>query len=243
MLIINADDWGKNETSTNNSLTCYRSGSITSASAMVFTADSQRAAELARQHGLETGLHLNFTHAFDGIGVSSKLADCQKRIAAFLRSSRYAALLYNPFLRKEFEYSYKAQYEEYVRLYNALPTHIDGHHHMHLCANMLVGRLIPRGARVRRNFTFFPNEKSFLNRFYRKTIDALLMRRYTCTDLFFSVSPLWDTQRLNTIVTLAKTRNVELMVHPERQEEADYLMTDEYAQMISDVKRRSYAFL
>ena len=58
---------------------------------------------------------------------------------------KYSQLLYNPFLRKEFSYSYKAQSEEFTRLFGKPPSHIDGHHHMHLCANLLLSSLVPAG--------------------------------------------------------------------------------------------------
>jgi chitin disaccharide deacetylase len=243
MLIINSDDWGGNRTSTDNSFFCFKKGRITSASAMVFIKDSQRAAELALEAGVDAGLHLNFTTEFDGDLMLSKIIECQHRIASFLKRNKYCSLFYNPFLRRDFEYVYKAQYEEYVRLYLKSPTHIDGHHHMHLCTNMLVDRLIPKGSRVRRNFAFSPGEKNILNRFYRSIIGSILKRRYTCTDFFFSIEPHQKTERLQSIVNLSKSSDVELMVHPERKKEFDYLMSDEYFQLISQSLRGTYVSL
>jgi hypothetical protein len=71
-------------------------------------------------------------------------------------------LLYNPFLRETFASSYRAQVEEFMRLFEKLPSHIDGHHHMHLCANLLLSKSIPAGMRLGRNFSFWPGEKGFL---------------------------------------------------------------------------------
>lgn len=243
MLIITADDLGGNRAATDNTILCFKNRRITSASAMMFMADSQRAAELALEHGLEAGLHLNFTIKFNGSVKSSKLCECQQRIVSFLSTYKYCSILYNPFLKRDFHYVYSAQYEEYVRLYKKVPTHIDGHHHMHLSTNMLADRLIPRGSKVRRSFTFSSGEKSIFNRFYRYTVDMILMRRYTCTDYFFSIWPPWQTERLRRIVNLAKSRNVELMVHPERKKEFEYLMTDEYFHMMSLVKTGNYGLL
>lgn len=243
MLIINADDWGRNRTVTDNSLKCFKNARITSASAMVFMADSKRAAELAREHGLGTGLHLNFTLPFDGNPKSSQLIESQRRIVSFLKMSKYCSLFYHPGLRKEFEYVYNNEYEEYIRLYRKEPTHIDGHHHMHLCANMLVNKLIPKGFKVRRGFTLSSGEKNVFNRFYRRLVDVILLRRYTCTDYFFSITPHQNTERLQNIVNIAKSRSVELMVHPGRSDEYDYLMSDDYLQLISEVQKGSYASL
>ena len=75
--------------------------------------------------------------------------------------NKYAQLIYNPLLRDAFAYSCRAQLEEFHRLYDRSPSHIDGHHHMHLCANVVLGQLIPRGMTVRRHFSFWPAKKAF----------------------------------------------------------------------------------
>ena len=58
------------------------------------------------------------------------------------------------------EYAYRRQVEEYERLYGGPPSRIDGHHHMHLCADMLIDRVIPAGIRVRRNLSFFEGSEA-----------------------------------------------------------------------------------
>jgi len=63
MLIINADDWGRSRTETDAALQCYEKGRITSASAMVFMEDSERAADIAKENQVDVGLHLNFSVA------------------------------------------------------------------------------------------------------------------------------------------------------------------------------------
>jgi predicted glycoside hydrolase/deacetylase ChbG (UPF0249 family) len=243
MLIITADDWGGNRTATDHTMRCFASSRLTSVSAMVFMEDSERAAALGREQGLDAGLHLNLTQPFNGAVASGTLPARQSRIAAFLRRSKWSPLLYHPLLRGDFEYVFRAQYDEFCRLYNRTPTHVDGHHHMHLCANMLVDRLIPPRLPVRRNFSFSSSEKGSLNRLYRYLVDAALARRYTCTDFFFSVSVAPRVSRLEHIVRLAHSRNVELMVHPEREDDLEFLMSDTYFRLISSVRTGSYAAL
>ena len=235
MLIINADDFGISTGATDNILACYKNGRITTASAMVYMDDSERAAELALESKLDVGLHLNFTHKFNGRGITAKLIEYQTDISDFLLKNKYSLLLYNPFLRRQFDYVYHAQYEEFVRLYDRFPSHIDGHHHMHLNMNMLIDRYIPKGCKVRRNFSFFQGEKNPANRLYRYTVDRFLARRYVYSDFFFSISPVSDQERLSRIMSLAQSSNVELMVHPEKQEELVYLMSEEHLKMISRV--------
>ena len=114
---------------------------------------------------------------------------------------------------------------------------------MHLCTNMLVDRLIPLGSAVRRSFSFSRGEKGVLNRWYRRLVDAILVRRYACTHYFFSIPSANHTERLRHIVSLAESCDVELMVHPERPQEFAFLMTDTYLKIISPINRGSYASL
>jgi predicted glycoside hydrolase/deacetylase ChbG (UPF0249 family) len=243
MLIINADDLGRNRETTANSMSCHREGRITSGSAMVFMADSRRAAELATAAGLETGLHLNLSLPFDGPGLSSGLLGQHLPLVKYYRRSKWAQVLYNPLLKKKLEYVFKAQYDEYIRLYGSEPAKIDGHHHMHLCMNMIVGRVMPQGCRVRRNFSFEPHEKDIFNRTYRRLIDACLTRRYSCADFFFSIEPVHDSRRLERIIRLGLISDVEIMTHPIRAEEHDYLMSAQYRELIAAVPQGTYSML
>src|SRR5437899_7002514 len=158
MLIINADDWGRSVAETDAALRCYKEARITSASAMVFMEDSERAAELAKENDLDVGLHLNFTEPFTGGNYLTEVREHHERTSRYLIGNKYNQLVYNPFLRSAFSYSYEAQSEEFARLFGKLPSHIDGHHHMHLCANLLFSDLIPAGTKLRRNFSFWPAE-------------------------------------------------------------------------------------
>ena len=132
----------------------------------------------------------------------------------------------SPWTAGSFEYVVKAQLDEFFRLYGALPDRIDGHHHMHLCANVLLGRLLPRGTLVRRNFSFRPGEKSLLNRLYRKAVDYRLSRRHRLVDFLFSLLPLDPPSRLQGIFSLASTSTVEVETHPINPDEYSFLMGD-----------------
>src|SRR5204862_3047353 len=136
------------------------------------------------------------------------------------------------FLRKEFVYSYEAQAGEFARLYGKPPSHIDGHHHMHLCANLLLSNVIPAGVKMRRNFSFLPGEKSWLNRAYRALVDRWLARRYRLTDYFFDLSQCIQEKKLDRVAALARSKNVELMTHPILDLESDYLMIEYFEAML-----------
>jgi predicted glycoside hydrolase/deacetylase ChbG (UPF0249 family) len=240
MLIINADDFGLRKMATKNILTCFENNRITSTSAMVYMENSERAAELAVCRNLDVGLHVNFTHSFTSRMPSSKLRESQRKIIEFLSKGKYRFMFYNPVLRDDFKYVYNTQYEEFVRLYGRMPTHVDGHRHMHLCTNMLIDNIIADGMKVRRNFSFAPGEKNLLNRGYRKLVDTWLKSRYRCTDLFFSLSPVNNRIKFKNNVELARSYVVEIMVHPEIKEELEYIMSNEYIQIIDGIDRRGF---
>lgn len=222
-LIINADDWGRDVQTTDRILECALLGSVSSASAMVFMEDSERAAELARGRGVDVGLHLNFTNTFSAEGCPSRLLEHQLRLRRFLLRSRLAQIFFHPGLAGSFEYVTAAQLEEFQRLYGVEPERIDGHHHMHLCANVVHGELMPAGTLVRRNFTFSPQEKSWINRFYRSSIDKRLKRRHQLVDYLFPLAPVEPVHRLNRIFGLARTAVVEVETHPINQDEYRFL--------------------
>lgn len=240
MLIVNADDFGKAGSITDNILMCFNEGRVTSTSAMVFMEDSERAARLALDRKLEVGLHLNFDDPFTCQNQGIVLKKHHERIGAFLRKNKYSHVLYNPLLRRQFEYLYRAQYEEFLRLYREPPAHINGHHHMHLCGNILFGNIIPRGSRVRRTFTFFKGERPPANRLYRRFVDAIIIRRFVSTDMFFAAKPTTSFPALRSKAQLAGHHNVELMVHVSSHAELEFLMQPSFGDMLLEAPLGTY---
>ncbi len=234
VLIVNADDWGRDAKSTDRIFECVRLGSVSSASAMVFMEDSERAATLARERKVDVGLHLNFTTPFSTTGAIGRLAEHQKRVSGFLLRNRLSQVVYHPGLASSFEYLVAAQVEEFRRIYGVEPDRLDGHHHMHLCANVLLGELMPAGTLVRRNFSFGPGEKSWANRFYRKSIDRLLKRRHRLADYLFSLAPVEPPDRLRRIISLARRAVVELETHPVIPDEYRFLTSGEIFSRLGD---------
>ena len=243
MLIINADDFGKDMVTTDNIVFCFREKRITSTSAMVFMQDSERAASAGLENNLEVGLHLNFDDMFTGRPLAGRLTEYQGRVAKFLNSNKYSLLIFNPFLSREFDYLYKAQYEEFVRLYRRTPSHINGHHHMHLCSNMLIEGIIPKGQKVRTTFTFIKGERYTVNRLYRRLVHVVVKKRFVSTDMFFSVTLSEQRASLLRKMQLAKDHDVELMVHLSTREELEYLMRQDFMEAISSLTRGTYADL
>jgi len=235
LLIVNADDWGQDATTTNRILDCVRRGSVTAVSAMVFMKDSERAATLALDQKVDAGLHLNFTTPFSASKIPSRLAEHLDKVAAFLRAHRLAQVMYHPGLTTAFEFLVASQIEEFRRLYGSTPRRLDGHHHMHLCANVRLQRLLPPSTLVRRSFSFTRGEKALLNRLYRKRVDAVLSQRHRLSDYFFSLAPLSATDRIVQIFELARTSVVEVEVHPVVPCEYAFLLSPEFQTLTAGV--------
>ena len=166
--------------------------------------------------------------------------DCARLMIEFAAScaqTSTALLFFNPLLTREFEFVFAAQLAEFNRLYDRPPTHIDGHQHFHLASNMLIQNILPQGARVRRSFSFERGEKGLVNRCYRRIVDWWLNRRHRTTDHFFSLSDHLAPAKFEKVLSLAGGSTVELMAHPERQNEYQFLMSDGYLEAVSDVWR------
>jgi predicted glycoside hydrolase/deacetylase ChbG (UPF0249 family) len=235
MLFVNADDLGLDRETTDRILACLRKDRIHGVSAMIFMKDSERAAKLVRENALDVALHLNLTHELFEKNASSKLRDHHRRVAAYLRACKASQILYNPALKRSFDYVFHAQWDEFCRLYGRPPIRLDGHHHMHLCMNMLFPNRYPTGLRIRRNFSFRSSEKGFANRLYRHLVDSWLVSRFQCMDFFFSLFPI-ETRRIGWIVSLSRSSNVELMVHPARDNEFHFLLGNTWSELMAETK-------
>jgi predicted glycoside hydrolase/deacetylase ChbG (UPF0249 family) len=203
--------------------------------------DSARAAELARNAGMDVGLHVNLTQRFDQEGTPAGLVSDHDRIARFLSRNRYAQLLYHPALRRSFRSVYEAQAAEFERLYGHPPSHIDGHRHMHLSSNMLLDGIIPKGQRVRRSFSFWPGEKSTLNRAYRRLVDWRLSSRYRTMDYFFVLSQYLQPDRLRRLSRLARNARIELMTHPVAPAEHAVLASEQFVAFLDELEVGTFA--
>jgi YdjC-like protein len=243
VLIVNADDWGRDRQTTSAIRDCAVRGAVSAVSGMVFMDDSERAASIARELGIDTALHVNLTLPFSAGGCPGRLVEHQRKLMAYLRAHRLARIVYHPGLVRSFEYVVAAQFDEFRRLYGADPQRVDGHHHMHLCANVQVQRLLPPGTLVRRNFSFQPGEKSVWNRLYRRLVDGRLSRRHRLLDYLFPLAPLEPPGRLQRIFALARDFAVEVETHPVNREEYEFLTGGEIFRHTRDVRLGSSSLL
>jgi chitin disaccharide deacetylase len=240
-LIVNADDWGRDRETTDHIRACVACGSVTATSAMVFMQDSERSAEIAGECDVDVGLHLNFTTEFSSPNCQASLLEHQRRIATHLKGLK--SILFHPGLSNSFDYVVQSQLEEFNRLYGYQARRIDGHHHMHLCANVVYGNLLPERTLVRRNFSFRRGEKSLANRMYRRFIDSRLSTRHPMVDFLFSLRPLTPSSRLERIVALACQAVVEVETHPVNADEYKFLTESETLQQSKVSLRQGFASL
>ena len=105
--------------------------------------------------------------------------------------------------------------------------------------NMLLSRNLPKGIKIRKNFTFRFGEKDPLNFLYRHLVDRWLKSRFQCTDYFDSINPI-DSERLKRLVSLSKSFDVELMLHMGVDKEYRYLLGKDWANLISDTIQQEH---
>ena len=238
-LIINADDWGRDRVTTDRTLECVRRKAVSSVSAMVFMDDSERAATIAREYAIDAALHLNLTTSFSAGTCAPKLREYQEKLARYLLRHRLAQVVFHPSLIQAFQYVVAAQLDEYRRLYGADAERIDGHHHMHLCANVILQGLLPSDTIVRRNFSFEAGEKSLWNRLYRSLVDRMLARRHRHTDYFYSLVPLQPEGRLQRILSLSLEYVVEVEAHPVNPDEYSFLTEGGILRLFAEIRKAS----
>jgi chitin disaccharide deacetylase len=122
-VIINADDFGLNDSVNAAIVECYRFGTISSTSLMVNTGGFQNAvSEMASTPGLGVGLHFNLT---SGIAISGSQHIIQSRMS-ILRS-----LVTGLISQAQIQDELHAQLCAFGETGRA-PTHIDTHQHIHL---------------------------------------------------------------------------------------------------------------
>lgn len=129
-LIVNADDFGMTEGNTLATIICHESGILTSTTLMVNMPYAREAARLALKHpDLGVGIHLVLTIGRPLIEGAKSFTD---ENGNFRRPNSYEDG--KPHARpKELYREWKAQIEKFIELMGKKPTHIDSHHHVHLC--------------------------------------------------------------------------------------------------------------
>ena len=248
LLIVNADDWGGNRSGTDAIERCFADGAISSSTAMVHMADARRAAEIALEGERPIGLHLNLTQPFDAPDVPAAVRARQRDLCRHF--SRLASRRWIPSpsarVRALIADAIRDQLERFAELYESEPTHIDSHHHVHVCPDVFLSAALERGVRVRQTISPLPAARRGPATIARRAKHRSLARRFTTTTHFWAareLSPADGAIPIATAVALARTQPVEIMVHPSFAGELRVLRSELWLQALAGAALGPYSAL
>ncbi|KAM6165885.1 carbohydrate deacetylase isoform 1-T1 [Erethizon dorsatum] len=132
-LVVTADDFGYCPRRDEGIVEAFLAGTVTSVSLLVNGAAAESAAELARRHGIPTGLHANLSEGRPvgpaRHGTSSLLSPEGFFLGKMgFREAVEAGRVALSQVREELE----AQLSRFKELLGKPPTHVDGHQHVHV---------------------------------------------------------------------------------------------------------------
>jgi predicted glycoside hydrolase/deacetylase ChbG (UPF0249 family) len=244
LLIVNADDWGYDKPTTRAIADCHLAGGLTSTTAMMFMAGTEEAASLAAEHPqLGIGLHLNLFEEYTADSVPTPVRDRQRVLVDRFQHGRLRRWIYDPRIRREVDRVVADQWERFLELYGRPPTHVDGHHHSHMAANVLLSRSLPRDTAVR-NALSDTHRLNPLTTAVRAGRRRLVLSRFRTTDYFFSIETAWP--RLagpppGETLGLARRATVEVMVHPAFLREYEPLQSPDWVEALRRLPTGTFA--
>ncbi len=242
LLIVNADDFGWDDAATDLTIACFGAGQITSATAMMYMEDSDRAAELALEHDLPVGLHLNFTDRFSGASVPDPVRRRQAKACEIFGGGgmRLRSWTYDPRIQGLVEAAVGDQLERFRALYGREPTHVDGHNHVQACPNVVRAKAL-RGFKLRNALWSWPSTRSAMGA-ARALRRGLTARGHLSTRYFLDIAELYrlSPEAMAERVGLARTTSVEVMGHPRFEQELEGLTSLAWEQAIAALPLGSY---
>jgi predicted glycoside hydrolase/deacetylase ChbG (UPF0249 family) len=255
LLIVNADDWGASEETTEAILETFEAGRITSASGMVHMQGSDRAAEIATRERLPVGLHINLTEPLSDPATPASVRDRQRRVAEKLATvgrdgrpgtSRLRRWVYDPSIAANVDGAIADQLERFEELYGGPPTHFDGHNHVDVFPNVFLSRAIPKGSKLRNTLRRYPLERS-AGAVLRSARQLLRSRRFVSTSYVLHIADL----RLPDEGEGARDPNleraasvpVEVMGHPDWGPERDIFMSPAWGRAMAEHRLGSFVDL
>jgi predicted glycoside hydrolase/deacetylase ChbG (UPF0249 family) len=244
LLIVNADDWGYDEPTTQAIADCHRAGGLTSTTAMMFMTGTAEAASLAGEHPqLGIGLHLNLFEEYTADSVPTPVRDRQRVLVGGFQHGRLRRWIYDPRIRHEVDRVVADQWERFLELYGRPPTHVDGHHHSHMAANVLLSRSLPRGTAIR-NALSETHRRSPVTDLLRAARRRLVLSRFRSTDYFFSIETAWpglEGPPPEGQLGLSRRNSVEVMVHPAFPREYEPLHSPDWVEALRRLPTGTFA--
>lgn len=245
MLIVNADDWGLRPAVTDAILECWRAGGVTSASAMVHMEDSARAFGLAAEAGLPLGLHCNLTAPFTDDCAAAERRLRQQRAADYFAGSSCRMLLYDPRVRGLLDACVGDQLDAFFEFGGHPAAHADGHQHVQVCPTVLLAPSLGRLASLRRAQSFLSGGHSPSRRAYRAALNLVVRRRFLSVRFLSlrDLHPALGGEGLDRLPDLARSTDVEVMVHPAWEDEREVLLSPDWRQMLAGLPTGSHGDL
>jgi chitin disaccharide deacetylase len=237
VLIINADDLGASTSATDAAIEAFRAGVISSASAMVWMGDSPRAARLVGERGLPVGLHLNLTLPFNSPAVPAAARERQLLLVkSFGRESWREDAGDGP-PRELVRAAVQDQFRAFLECYGE-PTHLDGHHHVHVHEAVL--DVLPRGIVIRPILREPGSTDAPAGRRERRLHKTFQTPEVTLD--FVDLHPALGGVGLAPLER-ALTDCVEVMCHPQQPAQLQALMSAEWRALIARLPVGSFAVL
>jgi predicted glycoside hydrolase/deacetylase ChbG (UPF0249 family) len=237
MLIVNADDFGASQTVTDAICQTFDAGVVTSTSGMVWMSDTIRASQIALERGLPVGLHLNLTLPFTSHEVPPEVRDRQRRLTDIFTSDGWQDTKARRPTAELLRDAIRDQLDDFCKHFGP-PTHIDGHHHVHLHEAVL--ELLPRTWPIRP----VPGRPAEADaRPDRRT--RSLRARFLAPDLTFTfehVHPDVGGTGLD-LLARAHTACIEVTTHPQRKVELEALLGSEWRQVLAALPLGCYTDL
>ncbi len=229
-LIINADDLGLNQQRTHGILMCHEQGIVTSASLVVTTSDSEKAARHASHRDLPTGLHINLTWG-SPLSKKSVIESLLTTDGYFLgRDALTRALNEGKVDKLHAEREVREQIEWFLE-HRGFPTHVDSHHHMHvhpILSQMIVSVLdtygvayvrIPSEPAVPFGFMIDKAQSEYIEKLSAQAEEARKLYKahgIKTSDHFRGLALVGNSSMRNMRHTLSRLSDglTELMTHP-----------------------------
>jgi chitin disaccharide deacetylase len=237
VLIVNADDFASGATATDAICEAFDARAITSASGMVWMRDSVRAATIAAERALPLGLHLNLTLPFSGADVPRAAQERQRRLTELFTRDGWWREADRRFERGLLRDAIEDQVERFCEQFGQ-PTHIDGHHHVHVYDEVLA--VLPRTWPVRRILRTPGQADAGLDSRERR-----LHQSFRGPDLslaFERIHPALGGSGVQ-VLERARERCVEVMTHPLQAAEQEALKGSLWRATLDSLPLGSYVDL
>lgn len=232
MLIVNADDWGHTTKVTDAIVDCFEAGLVSSTTAMVWMRDSSRAADIARERRLPVGLHLNLTAEFEGRDIPQRVRERQRRVLGLFSRDAWRETsppAVDPVAVRD---AVQDQLDRFREEFGE-PTHIDGHHHIHVHPAVLA--MLPPELPIRS----VPRPPGAMDAPWDER-DRAVHEGFAAPDITLELHRLHPALGGAGLEPLARARSqtIELVTHPYADRAA--LESDAWRELVASLRLGSY---